>query len=247
MQDDLFEKIISDLRDIPSSSPLSIFPLRTGEFLTDKKIFERIRMINSFIPHADICLFSNFNLADESTVRSLYEIKNLAFLHISLHSFDREEYKAETGLDLEQTLRSVCMLLEANKQKRLCREIRIIRVENGTNRDEEFLKHREYIKKISGSVSNVDLKLSRRMDWLGYLGADNSKETHLPCSRWLGINVDSDGNVPLCCLDWDSRHIFGNIREQSLLEIYNSPAYRFLRESVPDRTKTDLCRKCLHI
>lgn len=39
-----------------------------------------------------------------------------------------------------------------------------------------------------------------------------------------------NGDLVLCCVDWERRHVFGNIHERSIREIWNGEAYRQYRE-----------------
>jgi len=40
----------------------------------------------------------------------------------------------------------------------------------------------------------------------------------------------ASGKVALCCMDGEGKHVIGDVRTQSVLEIYNSPGYRKMRQ-----------------
>ncbi|TXT61715.1 MAG: hypothetical protein BAJALOKI1v1_1100003 [Promethearchaeota archaeon] len=53
-----------------------------------------------------------------------------------------------------------------------------------------------------------------------------------------------DGRVAACCFDYDGNYTFGNIREASFLDIWNSPKYRYYREKLIKPKKLELCEFC---
>lgn len=57
---------------------------------------------------------------------------------------------------------------------------------------------------------------------------------------------DWDGNAQVCCPDISSKLQFGNIRDQSIMEIFNSKKFIQLRESLLNKSafKFDPCKNC---
>ena len=69
----------------------------------------------------------------------------------------------------------------------------------------------------------------------------------LPCHSPLGqINIRSNGNVVLCCRDYESRHKFGNLHDESLIDvIQKSPMQNIYDHLIKgDRSILDICRRC---
>jgi len=67
-----------------------------------------------------------------------------------------------------------------------------------------------------------------------------------PCSSPLWeIIVRSDGNIPLCCFDWNNKHVFGNVNTTPLREILLSDSMQntYSRLRTGDRF-LHLCRRC---
>lgn len=59
------------------------------------------------------------------------------------------------------------------------------------------------------------------------------------------ITILNDGNVVLCCQDWFSDYIMGNLYEQSILDAFNSPQYEKIRQGMTAGTKYPyLCEFC---
>lgn len=61
-----------------------------------------------------------------------------------------------------------------------------------------------------------------------------------------GVVVGVNGNIALCRLDYGTKHNFGDIRKDSLLEIWKrmAPLRSRLRKGEP---VTDLCRNCMEL
>ena len=66
------------------------------------------------------------------------------------------------------------------------------------------------------------------------------------CHRiFTGCVIDTEGNVLPCCFDKQRRHRFGNVMQQSLKEIWQSPSARsFRREVLSHREQVAICQNC---
>lgn len=72
----------------------------------------------------------------------------------------------------------------------------------------------------------------------------NSLDNH--CWRmWSGCVVTWDGMVVPCCFDKDATHGVGDLKKQSLKEIWNGPEYRGFRAALfKSRKEIDICANC---
>lgn len=66
------------------------------------------------------------------------------------------------------------------------------------------------------------------------------------CMRmWTTPVITTDGDVLPCCFDKYAGHVMGNIREQSLMEIWKSSKYADFRSDVMrSRNETEICSGC---
>lgn len=60
------------------------------------------------------------------------------------------------------------------------------------------------------------------------------------------INISCQGDVVLCCRDWQNRYKFGNVGLHSLNNIIESDEFQRIHSllSAGDRSATELCRRC---
>lgn len=86
-------------------------------------------------------------------------------------------------------------------------------------------------------------------DKIVQLGRDLKKKRRKPfvvCDLpWTKMTVTWDGDVVPCCYDYDKKYVLGNLRKNSLWEIWNGPAMRALRTEFNSNDVTNsLCRNC---
>ena len=58
------------------------------------------------------------------------------------------------------------------------------------------------------------------------------------------MTIRWNGDVVPCCFDLTSQHVLRNVLDDSIVSIWNSPAYQELREGIRRRTFIELCSNC---
>jgi len=68
----------------------------------------------------------------------------------------------------------------------------------------------------------------------------------VPCYQpYSDLVINCHGDVTLCCLDWQNRHIFGRVSATPLRKIVQSPAMQGVYETLSQGTRTyDICTRC---
>ena len=96
-------------------------------------------------------------------------------------------------------------------------------------------------------LSYVDkVMISPVHNWGGRNTLDEKKEMK-PCLRlWFTLTILWDGRVSLCCVDYDGKHIIGDVRDSTIKSIWNSDQYRALRRQslTSDYKDGILCKNC---
>lgn len=72
----------------------------------------------------------------------------------------------------------------------------------------------------------------------------NTLDNH--CWRmWSGCVITWDGRVVPCCFDKDAEHSMGNLKHESLEEIWNSFPYQSFRKQIlKSRSEVEMCKNC---
>ena len=78
----------------------------------------------------------------------------------------------------------------------------------------------------------------------GSFRVKNSLDNH--CWRmWSGCVITWNGKVVPCCFDKDATHVLGDLRSDSMRQIWNSEPYRAFRAAVfQSRSTIDICANC---
>src|SRR5262245_58671800 len=225
MPDELIDKIIDDLRSIPPTLPFNISPFKVNEPLLDKRIFAVCDKIVSQLPNAQLRLFTNGSPLTPKLIERIAEIRRLNNLWVSLNEVDAEAYEKLMQLPLERTLRNLDLLHQLLQQKKFPHHVVVSRVLDGSDRDQAFLNFvkqrcplfQPFMIGTGNSSGQVSVGQNRRVPSVG-------------CWRWYEVSIMASGKVALCCMDGEGKHVIGDVNSQSVLEIYNAPADRKMRQ-----------------
>lgn len=65
------------------------------------------------------------------------------------------------------------------------------------------------------------------------------------CDYVSGITIDYEGNMLLCCQDYMSKHKFGNLKTEKIMDVWNKKQYKSIRDKVRCGIwPLDICRTC---
>jgi hypothetical protein len=86
--------------------------------------------------------------------------------------------------------------------------------------------------------------------WIDFTDPQVTDIPDTACSRWFELSITAEGRAVTCCMDQgdDERYVIGDVRHNTLYEIYNSPRWRDRREGLVSRKTLDLattpCAMC---
>jgi radical SAM protein with 4Fe4S-binding SPASM domain len=217
-----------------------------GEPLTDPKIFSRIQKIKTIFPHSKIKLYSNLNLANEKTVQQIID-SHLDEINVSLNGYNAKNYQEVMNINYQKTINNLRKLIN---YKNTTNSKLIIRISMTlVKQNEKTVK--KFIDKWSPLVNSVSVNKVHN-----YNGSTNdttnkfkinfNKKT-FPCRYlWDTINFDINGEIILCCLDYESQYKFGNIKSQSIKSAFNSSKFKLIRQQhlQLNSKKNKICCQC---
>ena len=257
MEDWLFEKIIDEVAGRPEVKAL--VPMLQNEPFLDKALFERIASFKRKAgPRVSVELVTNGAFLTESNIVQI-RASGLDVLDISLDALSPEVYRElRVGLDYDQVIAGVERALAADLPGTSI-FVRLIRLRQNFHEVKRFA--REWKRKGAGVF--IYSPNSRAGAVPGFDDELRVPETQLPLSHRLGrrlfrafighcpvpfatANVLHDGQVLMCTHDWQRREIVGDLRTQTLAEVWNGPRMRAIRAAVAERRYQDLpaCREC---
>lgn len=217
-----------------------------GEPLTDPTIFSRIQKIKTAFPDSKIKLYSNLNLANKKTIQRLIN-SQLDEINVSLNGYNAKNYQEVMKLDYKKTIKNLKTLI--NIKNKINSKLKIRISMTLVKQNEKTVK--KFIKKWSSLVDSVSV--NKVHDYNGSVKNITNKfkinfnKKTFPCRYlWDTITFDVNGEVILCCLDYESQYKFGNIKSQSIKSIFYSPKFNLIRKQHLNLNSKEIkiCRQC---
>ncbi len=239
MSDELLEKIMTDLEEIPSDLPFAINPSRINEPFLDKRLLPFLGEINTRFKNASLILFTNGSPLNASMLDRLMEIQRFQLFNVSFNDHRPEEYERVMQIPFDRTVKNLDRLHGAVESGEFPIAPRISRVGDGTDADGAFLEW------CGSRWPGFEAVVNPRMDWMGKVECGFYTDIpDVPCMQWFTLQILANGRDAYCCIDHDAEHGFGNIQDSTLLELYNHPERRRLRTRIPSRHEVSACAKC---
>ncbi len=239
MDFDLFKKIVDDAAQYDITT-LDVCGF--GEPFTDNLLFKRFQYTRKKLPKAKIYVSSNCFLMTPNIYDEV--IKYTDILKISVYGITKDTYeKAHRGnLKFEKTYSNILGFLEKIKGlKKRPHTIGLITIT-------DINKH-----EMNDWIKFWKPKLDEIYVWLphNYSGAknyrtiDHAKQESCGRPFYGPPFIHVDGLVSVCCFDFNEKLIIGDMKTQTLYEIFHSEAYRKLKRAHQTKNfRGYLCYNC---
>ncbi len=238
MSDELLAKIINDLTDIPPDLTFQLSPFKVNEPFLDTRLFDLLQTINDRLPNARITLTSNATPITSRNLERLALVRNMGYLWISFNDHRPQHYEATMQLPYERTLARLTMIHEQKQAGTIPFRVVLSRVGDESDVDQEFRAW------VAERFPLFESSIFRRGAWLGQVDTPVADVPNVGCARWFDLSITATGIVAHCCMDGNARYPIGDVKTQHVLEVYNLPEYRALRESANTRLNASPCRTC---
>ena len=206
------DKIRQELPDQITETTISGF----GEAFTDPTLLKKIRYAKS--TGIGVHVLTNGSYLTEAIIDELYEIEILS-LRVSIHTTNEESYQKvlnyrSSRFTLDKIMKAMDYAIE-NKPEGTEIVIPPIIVEENRN---------DVDKLIEDFGDRVSLEIWAPHNWIDtkdYRSKDTPL-THDSCGRPFSgpIQIQVDGDVIMCCFDFNNEMVLGNFKDQTLEEIY---------------------------
>jgi len=234
----LYKKVVDECASYKVSS---IHLHNFGEPFIDKGIFDKIRYARD--KGIDTRLFSNISLLDREKAVELVE-SGLTRIKVSIDGDSKETFNViRKGLDFDRVVENINTLIEVRKELgSKTPEIGLVFVETERNSHERA----GFLKRWKGRVDSIDI--SSYHNWGGSLHeGERGDKRALPCLRvWQTFTVLWNGEVSICCMDYDGKVILGNVKKESVYDIFHGEKLRRIRRRhlKGDFAKPKICLRC---
>ncbi|MFC1513972.1 radical SAM/SPASM domain-containing protein [candidate division KSB1 bacterium] len=233
MSDDIWRKIIDETR----GRDVIYRPFLVNEPFVDKRLGEIINYIR-LDDTASVELNSNGRFVNRALVTEALK-EGIDWIRFSIDGFSPETYKESgRGTNYNKVIDDIHFFInERNRLKSDCLiEIRMINMDFNRHEQADFT---EYWSKYLDKVSVTELY---SWPWTGQTESFNA-----PCPK---INDEMffvvDGRAILCCWDTWEKAVIGDVRENTVEEIWlgeTNQKYRSLLNN-GERSRIELCSRC---
>jgi MoaA/NifB/PqqE/SkfB family radical SAM enzyme len=222
MQDDVFLKILSDIKPhVKTLKRVSLY--RDGEPLIDKKLGSRIRELKR-IGVKEVSIATNAALLDDQKALELLDA-GLDIIVISFDSLNKTIYEdIRVRLNFEEVLKNILGFIALREKIGAKTSIwmRMIRQESNQHEWDQYEKFWAPILKKSDRIYYHNI-----FNWGGQLvnfkGISENTEIDKPCvALWSLMVIFTDGKVPLCNVDFNNKYPSGDILHSSIQDIWKS-------------------------
>ncbi|MCR9257284.1 MAG: SPASM domain-containing protein [Alphaproteobacteria bacterium] len=244
MPDSLIEKIVDDLSQIPSDIPIQIAPYKVSDPFLEKRLIWIIRLIQEKVPNASVSLITNGSAMTEKKLHELAALRNVRKITVSLNDHRPDVYEDLMKIPFGRTIDRLKTLQSFMRGHDTGFTATVSRISDGTSADDEFLAF------CKDNFPDLSRMVAPRNDWISQVATDTTAQSvpALPCKRWFEVSITSTGEVALCCMDGHGEWPVGDVKEQSVLDIYNQPRLRALREKIRSRTNAAApCNSCTYL
>ncbi len=244
MDFELFRKIIDECG---KNHAYRILPFLHGETLLVPGVLDYFRYIRAISPKSHINLTTNGSRLTGQLSETILREDLLDSLILSVEGADQETYeKIRSGLSFEEVRGNFLQFLRLRRQsgKRKPKlSVSMVVVDENRSSKSRFAEQWKDADEVRFSVF---------FNWGGELDAQSVRRDHRLnfCERlYHYVTILVDGRVALCCFDSNGEYIIGDVRKQSISEIWHSKEFEEVRRELFERNfdRLHLCADCDYI
>lgn len=227
---DLFKKVIDEAKSFEGEG-LNIYLHKDGEPLLDALLFKRIKYIKQQLSKSKVYFHSNAMLLDEEKAKQLLD-SGIDGVSFSVDGASEEGYeKIRAGLKYDIVKNNLEHFFEMRRRHTDRIEVTMQMVVCAENKQDINKYRRLWLDK-------ADIVYFKARH--SFLDTGPSLKTNTLKNRQLAfceqpyddMFIYWNGDVGLCCWDYDNLANLGNIREGELLSVYNNDRFNMIRAAM---------------
>tara|TARA_B100000959_G_scaffold282635_1_gene349510 strand:+ start:172 stop:1164 length:993 start_codon:yes stop_codon:yes gene_type:complete len=248
MSVETFTKLINEIKNFKTKPKVMRF-CGLGDPLFNKKFVNILKIAYESEAVEKLELISNGLLLNEKIIPSLAQYLDRIIISIEgLSSGDYQKF-ALRKVNYEKFLSNLKFLSEQKKKAKLHIKIHNSAVQTKDKQIKFFdifsnIADEIYIENLVNLwpeiTSNLGLESGHRFD-----GGDLNKVKVCP-QIFKSMQINSDGRVIPCCIDWKGLNIIGDVKKKTLKEIWNGEKLKNLRNKHLEGKRHDFspCKGC---
>jgi len=238
----LFRKIIDEARGFLFDANL----IHRGEGLLHPDFPSLVEYAHAAGIHTKF--HTNATLLNEDLSRRLI-LSGLDQISFSFDGFDKETYESiRVNADFDKTLRNIVRFLEIKRELGSRNPYTVFEIIHfpESAKDAEGRRRKEFLKNFRGLPLDR-LEIKEMHNWAGEIAQAPPRREYAPCTfLWQALVIFWDGTVLPCTQDFHGYYSLGNVRTETLAQIWNNERLVRLREKILRREIDDLetCSQC---
>jgi radical SAM protein with 4Fe4S-binding SPASM domain len=231
-----------------------------GEPLINKNFFKMVDLVKSNRPDIYIKTVSNGNVLNAKIIDRLLK-SSIEMIEFSLDGQNvLENNHIRIGCDGDKVLSQIQLLIQ--KRNTINNNLKIYisttqfyddMVQVDSSKADECPKYIEEVlplgrRGVSGYKTNYAMvwpHMGKINDNFSIIQDNSSKRPIVKCDMLDNtITIRWNGDIVPCCYDLTSKMVMGNVRQDTLKDIWNNVKYENLRESIKSRKHISICRSC---
>lgn len=258
MSEETLKLIIESCKNQPLKK-INLFWM--GDSTVDKNMIDKMRIIRKNLPKVKLYLSTNSQLLTHERSDIIIDEHLLDVINFDIDGFTRHTFESiRKRLKFDTVVNNVNYFLTKLKQsnKKIQTRVTIIDMAPTQHEVKKFVEH------WTEKVDKVDV--NHYNTWLGsqeernYDSNDHLKKEHekrftesttesfnFSCTHpWEEMVIGADGRVGFCCLDYELSEEIGNIKSNSIKEIWQGDKINNLRNQHEKLQyyKIDACKNC---
>jgi radical SAM protein with 4Fe4S-binding SPASM domain len=224
-----------------------------GEPLLDKLLVDKVSLIAARWPRAEPRFYSTLGVKVPVDYFARLIEAGLKYVEVSFYGFDADSYREAHGSGCYEVARQNLINLAAARQasgESLQVVVRAFPQHETVKQPGATAARMEEFRRWLDSLKIVVLR-ERDLHNYGSGRSYNSAGEREPCSVVWGfrkrvLQVTWDLHVIPCCFDFNAEIKLGNLRTQSLAELFDSPRYqKFIQSHIDDQLDDyPVCKAC---
>ena len=248
MEDRVFYKIIKDCKK-NNIENVQIFLHKEGEPLLDKKIFTRIKYVKDEIgTKNEIGINTNAMLLSKENSRKLIE-SGLDTIYFSVDGVEKTKYeKIRKNLDYDIVVNNIKEFFKIKLELKSSIKVimQMLTIEDNSL-DEKIFKEiwgkypcEFYIKRMHSYLDGGRSSLTKELE---------RKQIKICEDPFKILVIYTNGEVGLCCWDYNNEYSIGNILEKDLVILFNNEKAHLMRKSQKKLDCKNIipCNRCRRI
>jgi len=248
---ELFHKIVHDIQAFPDKLKM-LRVCGNGETLMNKNIVQMLQYAWDIKIANKIQLVTNGTLLTSELINDIPKYTDM--IVISIEGLSTEDYLNISGvaINYDEFVKNVAALYKSCDKNDCILHLKInnLAVDTKERKDCFFSDFDEHCHEID--IENI-VPLFPDMDYYSSKdtfrfddGTTLTKRTVCP-QIFKSMQISANGDVVPCCVDWKRVNLLGNVRDASLVDIWNGSAVRQLQNThlAGNRFNIPLCQNCV--